>query len=218
MSAEGAILLARDGGFAWASQLAERLLEPLGRRWQHTLGVARRAQSFGQLLDQQESEVLVAAAYLHDIGYAPELRDTMFHPLDAARFLRGGGHERLARLVAHHTGALVEAEERGLESEMADFAEERSLVAKLLTYCDLTTSADGDAVTAVARLSDIITRYGGAPPGRAAQRSRPALLASIREVDEAFARSTGGAIRRSRRLGLAPSVGSAKVNYSCSNP
>ena len=105
-SAEGAILLARDGGFAWASQLAERLLEPLGSRWQHTLGVVRRAQSFGQLLDQQGSELLVAAAYLHDIGYAPELRDTMFHPLDAARFLRGGGRERLARLVAHHTGRL----------------------------------------------------------------------------------------------------------------
>ena len=70
---------------------------------------------------------------------------------------------------------------------MADFAEERSLVAKVLTYCDLTTSADGDAVTAAARLSDIIARYGAAPPGRAARRLRPALLALSREVDEAFA-------------------------------
>jgi predicted hydrolase (HD superfamily) len=176
-----------SGEFGWAGQLAERLLEPLGRRWRHTVGVVARAQSVIHLLDQHEAEVVVAAAYLHDIGYAPELRDTRFHPLDGARFLRGGGHERLARLVAYHTGALVEAEERGVETELAEFCEERSLVAKLLTYCDLTTSADGDAITAVARLSDIVERYGDAELARAARRSTRVLLAEVSEIESLLA-------------------------------
>jgi hypothetical protein len=36
-------------------------------------------------------EVLVAAAWVHDIGYAPELLATGFHPLDGARYLTGLG-------------------------------------------------------------------------------------------------------------------------------
>lgn len=172
-----------SGKFGWAGELAERLLEPLGRRWRHTVGVVARAQSVCTLLDRHEADVLLAAAYLHDIGYAPELRATMFHPLDGARFLRAGGHERLARLVAHHTGAWIEAEERRLIRELAEFPEEASLVASLLTYCDLTTSPDGELVGAATRLSDIVERYGDAAPARAARRSRPTLLASVREVD-----------------------------------
>jgi hypothetical protein len=180
--AEEVIGSAWSGEFAWASELAARLLEPLGRRWRHTLGVVTRAQSVSRLLDQHGADVLMAAAYLHDIGYAPELRDTMFHPLDGARFLSAGGHERLAGLVAHHTGARVEAEECGLESQLVEFAEERSLVANLLTYCDLTTSPDGEAIQADARVAGIIERYGDTPPARAARRSAPALLALALEV------------------------------------
>lgn len=49
----------RDGpaalGEQWAGELAERLLKPLGRRWQHTLGVVSRARSVERLLDQHEA-------------------------------------------------------------------------------------------------------------------------------------------------------------------
>ena len=31
---------------------------------------------------------MTAAAWLHDIGYAPAVDDTGFHPLDGARYLR----------------------------------------------------------------------------------------------------------------------------------
>ena len=65
-------------------------------------------------LRRRRPELLIAAAYLHDIGYAPELEDTGFHPLDGARWLRAQGQERLACLVAHHSGAWFEAEARGL--------------------------------------------------------------------------------------------------------
>lgn len=32
-----------------------------------------------------ERATLVVAAWLHDIGYAPEIGHTLFHPLDGAR-------------------------------------------------------------------------------------------------------------------------------------
>ena len=60
-------------------------------------------------------EVLVAAAWLHDIGYVPGLVDTGFHPLDGARFLRRSGVcEQVAALVAYHSCAEIEADVRGL--------------------------------------------------------------------------------------------------------
>ena len=46
-----------------------------------------------------------AAAWLHDIGYAPDLTDTDLHQLDGARYLRDAQHAdaMLCRLVAHHS-------------------------------------------------------------------------------------------------------------------
>lgn len=91
------------------------------------------------MLVGDELEVLLAAAYLHDVGYAPELMRAGFHPLDGARFVREAGHERLAGLVAHHSASDAQAEERGLAEQLAQFPAEHSLVARALTYCDLTT-------------------------------------------------------------------------------
>ncbi len=85
---------------SWARAAAAALLVALGRRWTHTLGVVERAQSFAYLLPDAELEVLVASAYLHDIGYSFALVRTGFHPLDGAWFLRRLGRERLACLVA----------------------------------------------------------------------------------------------------------------------
>src|SRR5207237_879981 len=152
---------------------AAELLRPLGRRWAHTLGVVERARSFAGVFPAGEFETLVAAAYLHDIGYAPVLVRAGLHPLDGACFLRCLGRERLACLVAHHSGARAEAEEHGLLDTLDRFPEERSLVAKALTYCDLTTSPDGMRITAADRLSGVLTRYGADDPvGRAVRRSR----------------------------------------------
>ncbi|SCG11123.1 HD domain-containing protein [Streptomyces sp. MnatMP-M27] len=55
------------------------------------------------------AEVLESAAVLHDIGYAPPLVNTGFHPLDGARYLRDthAADERIVRLVANHTYALL---------------------------------------------------------------------------------------------------------------
>src|SRR3954470_6327027 len=140
---------------AWSRLEADRLLSPLGDRWSHTLGVVHRARALASTAPTDDRPTFIAAAYLHDIGYAPELEDTGFHPLDGARWLRACGHERLACLVAHHSGARFEAEARGLGDALDVFPEERSVVADLLTYCDLTTDADGRAITFSARLAAI---------------------------------------------------------------
>ncbi|MEU9439335.1 HD domain-containing protein [Streptomyces sp. NPDC048304] len=65
-----------------AAELAESLLPPLGNRWLHTQAVAARAREASAAVFEGDRDLLVAAAWLHDIGYAPELRDTGFHPLD----------------------------------------------------------------------------------------------------------------------------------------
>lgn len=103
---------------AESARLAERFVAPLGRRWAHVQSVARAAETLSETVDETDRPVLVAAAWLHDIGYAPDLATTRFHPLDGARYLRDEGWPgRLVNLVTHHSGARFEAAERGLEAD-----------------------------------------------------------------------------------------------------
>jgi HD superfamily phosphohydrolase len=145
---------------AWAEEHAATLLADLGARWQHVRGVARQARRVRQALAPEDRPYLVAAAWLHDIGYAPDLAVTAFHPIDGAHHVRSLGHERLARLVAYHSSARWEAEALGLASELAAFPREDSATADALTYCDMTTSPTGQRITLADRLAEIAERYG----------------------------------------------------------
>src|ERR1700684_1219936 len=140
----------------WAAEQARKLLEvPLPRRWAHVQGVAAQARSLAPILGD-DADLLEAAAWLHDIGYSPELTDTGFHPLDGARYLRDVHHadQLVCRLVAHHTCAIIEAEERGLADALSsEFEPVGPLLTNALTYCDLTTSPDGEPVLADQRLA-----------------------------------------------------------------
>jgi HD superfamily phosphodiesterase len=138
------------------------------------------ARSFGSVLPAAELEVLMAAAHLHDIGYAPGLARTGLHPLGGARFLRRLGRERLACLVAHHSGARAEAEERGLLDALGQFSEERSPVADALTYCDLTTAADGARIDVSARLAEIVAPLRRRRSCGAGERSHAASCSRVR--------------------------------------
>lgn len=146
----------------WAAEVAERLLEPLGRRWRHVQAVAESARNVAGIFDERaRRDALVAAAYLHDIGYAPELATTGFHPLDGARFVRKSGDLDTACLVAHHTGARNEALLRSLSDELErEFPYDDSLLQRALTYCDLTTGPDGAATDVDSRVAEIVERYG----------------------------------------------------------
>jgi HD domain len=81
---------------AWAEQQAGKLLVDTGRSWDHVRGVVQQAQRASQVLSEEDRPYLVAAAWLHDIGYAPSIATTGFHPLDGARHVRALGQERLA--------------------------------------------------------------------------------------------------------------------------
>jgi HD domain len=132
---------------AWAEGLARTLLaDALPRRWSHVQGVAARARTLTPSLGT-DADLIEAAAWLHDIGYLPELAETSLHGLDGARYLRDIQHAEplLCRLVAHHSYAVIEAEERGLAQVMTrEFAPPPQYLADALTFCDMTTSPDGE--------------------------------------------------------------------------
>ncbi|MER6717273.1 MULTISPECIES: HD domain-containing protein [Streptomyces] len=176
----------------WARQVAvAELREPLPRRWAHSQGVARRAAELAEVLGE-DADLLASAAVLHDVGYAPRLAVTGFHPLDGARFLRDvhGADERLVRLVANHSLALLEAEERGLRDVLeAEFPllDDHRLV-DALVYCDMTTTPDGEGTSAEARLAEITGRYGAdSLVGRFIRRAAPEIFAAVGRVKEALA-------------------------------
>lgn len=173
-------------GFADAPKLAEELLGGETVRFHHSTGVAAAAAKASAAVPRDDVDLLVAAGWLHDVGYAASLIDTGFHPLDGARFLRRiGAPDRLCRLVAHHTGARVEASNRGLiDALMAEFPPETSETAEALTYADLTTGPEGSPVSALERVMEILVRY---PTNHVVhesiQRARSELLEIASRVD-----------------------------------
>jgi hypothetical protein len=172
----------------WAAELARKLLEaPLPRRWAHVQGVAARARSLAPILGD-DADLLEAAAWLHDIGYSPELVDTDFHPLDGARYLRDVEHAApaLCRLVANHSCAILEADERGLAEVLSsEFPSSASKLNDALAYCDMTTTPTGNVISVHARLSEIVERYGPHDVvTRFIRRAEPELVSSVIRTDQ----------------------------------
>ncbi|GGS73305.1 metal-dependent phosphohydrolase, HD subdomain protein [Planobispora rosea] len=181
----------RMGQAEWARELARTILEePLPRRWAHSQGVAAKAEALAPILEE-EADLLIAAAWLHDIGYAPDLVDTGFHPLDGARYLRDvvKADDRLCRLVAHHTCAVNEARNRDLfDALTSEFDQERPELVEALTYCDMTTGPDGVPLDVTERLAEIHSRYGPEHlVSRSITASTPCILAAVRVVESALA-------------------------------
>jgi HD domain len=167
----------------WAEELARKLLEvPLPRRWAHVQGVAAQARTLAPVLGD-DADMLEAAAWLHDIGYSPELAETGFHPLDGARYLRDV-HQAdpvLCSLVGHHSCAVIEAEERGLADVLVrEFPAPDPILSDALTCCDVTTTPDGNVVTVHNRLVEIRERYGpGSIVTRFIDKAEPCLVSSV---------------------------------------
>lgn len=135
-------------------------------RYEHSRGVAQRAARAAQLvrLPPDERQLLLAAAWLHDIGYA---LSSEYHPVEGARALRRAGHERVARLVAHHSGAAERARLLGLPDVTAEFpvpaGADRGLL-DLLDVSDLLSGSDGELITPVTRLRLMVDRKGPDSP------------------------------------------------------
>jgi HD domain len=155
----------------WAEAEAAALLSDMGDRWQHVQAVAARAHEVGRVLDEEDRAALLAGAWLHDVGYAPSIAVTGFHPLDGAWYVRSLGQERIAGLVAHHSAANVEATLRGLSDELAEFPDEASTTTAALAYCDMLTGPTGKPVSLDERIADV--------ERRSLRQARPALRRAI---------------------------------------
>jgi HD domain len=168
----------------WAAGEAERLLSPLGDRWEHVRAVGERTRSVATILDREDRRYLIAAAYLHDIGYAPDLQQTGLHQLDGARYLRSLGAERLARLVAHHSEARFEIRLRGFGEELTSYKREESWVSDALTYCDLTTGSSGLPMTFEERVAEVEQRYGDGEIVDALRQATPYLVGAVERTKD----------------------------------
>jgi hypothetical protein len=177
---------------AWAEQQAATLLPELGDRWLHVQAVAASAREAASTVAPNDRALLVAAAWVHDIGYARPLTLTGFHPVDGARYVRRQGHEDLARLVAHHSGASFEAEERGLAAELAEFEPVEGPLMDALIFADMTTGPAGQHLAFEERIDEILTRYSTDDPvHRAISRARPTLGAAVQRTRRRLGASAG---------------------------
>ncbi len=169
-----------------ARSLAAQHLADLPRRWAHVQGVAAVAMEVAPVLDPVNAVAIVAACWLHDVGYAPELAEAGFHPLDGARFAEAEGFPALVvSLIAYHTGSMFEAEQRGELGLLANFRVPPAEVLDVVTFADMTTSPDGESISAEDRLAEILSRYPEEDPVHSAvSRSGPELLASVARVQD----------------------------------
>lgn len=178
-----------------ARETARDLLGGTSDRWWHSQAAAAAAAEAAASVDEADRDLLVAAAWVHDIGYRHPYPPTGFHPVDGARLLLDRGWpRRLAALVAHHSEARFAASARGLSAELAEFEHEGGAVTDALVYADLTAGPDGHRVTLTERFADVHRRHRAeSAPLRAARRARePHLVLSIARVEV-----------RLRRLGAA---------------
>ena len=174
---------------AAAAVLAEQRLGLMGDRWRHTQAVAARARSAGPAVEPLDRDLLVAAGWLHDIGYADSVASTGLHPLDGADYLtRFGFSPRLIALVAHHSCARFEAVERGLTERLQSYVRETGPVADALIYADMTTGPTGNAVSVTDRLAEILKRYPPEHPvHRAITLASAELIASVQRTQQRLA-------------------------------
>jgi hypothetical protein len=164
-----------------------------GQRWHHSRAVAARAAEAAHLFDTTEANCLQAAAWLHDIGYAPSLAHHRFHPIDGAVFVQDHlTRTTVAGLVAHHSGARFIAAARGLTELMQPYSRPEywsGPLAEALTWADQTTGPDGQTVTVEERLREMLARHGpDSPNARCNAQRAPVLIAAVRATEARLAR------------------------------
>ncbi len=144
-----------------ARDLVGRILEEDPERVHHCAEVAVRAQALVATVPPSAAETVVAAAWLHDIGYGSRLRDSGYHPLDGAQYLRREGWpEAVCDLVAHHSGSRFVAHVRRLDDRMRAFEFVEDPVSDALTVADNTAGPGGTVMTVEERLRGKLKRHG----------------------------------------------------------
>jgi len=156
--------------------LSRELLAAEGTRLAHVRTAGFVASRLAVLFDPEEAALLVAAANLHDIGYSQRIAHTGFHPLDGGVFLRSEGYpDRLARLVANHSLAVLTADEHGIHNLVERFPPEEGLLADALAYADMHSAPDGQIIPVECRLADIARRHDDRVQSTRADQLRAAM-------------------------------------------
>lgn len=179
----------------------------LPERWQHSRAVADRAAELADAVPAADRAVLIATAWLHDIGYAPGIRTTGFHPLDGALHLRlTGWPTGIVRLVAHRSSARFVAGRHDLAPLITHFPFTQDAVSDALTYADQTVGQWGRRMNQRDRIHEAISRHG---PESATTRARtirvPYLLAAADRVEQRLSATqqiqTGDRLTAARGIG-----------------
>ncbi|GAA1434261.1 HDIG domain-containing protein [Microlunatus lacustris] len=167
-----------------AADLARQLLSGDPERLAHSAAVAERAELLAVTVDAGDREVLVAAAWLHDIGYSLGVQQTGFHPVDGARHLRRSGWpQQVQDLVAHHSGSRFVAAVRTLEPSLAEFTFSEDELSDALTVADQTVGPGGRLMPVEERIADMLERHGPSSPNALAHsRRQPYLVEAVRRV------------------------------------
>ena len=142
---------------------------------------------------ESATDTLVASAWVHDIGYGPRVRDSGYHPLDGAQYLRREGWpEAVCDLVAHHSGSRFVAHVRGLDDQLRAFNFVEDALSDALTVADNTAGRGGTVMTV-----EVVTRQAQTP------RTDPTRgpPAPTRSATTTFARPPGGWLHRLAALG-----------------
>ena len=129
-----------------ALELARQLLADQGNRYRHVRRASEVAErDLAVLFTAEDHRLLVAAAALHDIGYAPAIAHTGFHPVDGGLYLCAHGYShRLANLVADHSHAELFAPDTATRQLLQPFAREAPMLADALAYADMHSDPNGE--------------------------------------------------------------------------
>lgn len=167
-----------------AASLAIELVAREPMRLSHLAAVAARCAALSVTVAEADVDALVAAGWVHDIGYLPHLSKTEFHPLDGALYLRETGWpDVVCDLVAHHSGSRFVARVRGLHGELDAFVFAENPLSDVLTTADNTAGPDGTLTTVTARLAEKRLRHPPDSPGMLANPHRDDyILAAVRRV------------------------------------
>jgi len=146
----------------WLAFVQEAFANVPGRGWHSRVVWQRVAGWRGRELAHLRPEALATlelAAVLHDIGRAIDPLDVEPHGMVGAKFLDDLGLHDVAPLVAHHSGAQLDAAERGMQ-HLDLWAPADPELQALLDYADRTVNSRGQMVTLAARREGLVERYG----------------------------------------------------------
>jgi len=187
-----------------AESLARRLLADDSDRFAHCRYSAGIAELAADALGLQDSDALIAAAWLHDIGYVPSLAMTGFHPLDGAlRLASEGWPDETVLLVAHHSHADLLARYFGVENQLTVLDHASGEAEDILTYADLRSGTTGMGAVPEQRIAEMRRGHSKNPtvPKEVREGRYDLLLAAANRVSDALnARPNGWSSRRRSRV------------------